>query len=60
MKKLAVLIVAIVTAIAGLFAWKRQKADDALDYAVDALRPGTDKPGIDETWLHEQRAAERP
>lgn len=60
MKKLAILIVAVVTGIIGFFAWRRQKADDALDYAVDALRPGLDKPGIDEVWLSQQRLAERP
>jgi hypothetical protein len=59
MKKLALLIAAIMTAAIGFFAWRRQKEDAELDRALSARRRHLDNPEMDEDFAHQVSSADQ-
>jgi hypothetical protein len=53
MRKLPLIIAAIMTAAIGFFAWRRQKEDAELDRALSARRRHLDNPEMDEDFAHQ-------
>ena len=53
MRKLGIIIAAIMVAAVGFFAWRKQKDERAIDLELAKRSRGLDAPDMDETFAHE-------